>query len=408
MKNQLLHTPEGVRDIYNKECEKKLTLQHSLQKELKLFGYQEIQTPTFEFFDIFSKERGSVVSKEMFKFFDREGNTLVLRPDITPSIARCAVKYYQDESMPLRFCYTGNTFINNSSYQGRLKESTHLGCELIGDSTPDADAEMIAVIINCLLKSGLTEFQVELGEADFFQGLVEEAGMDEETESRIKELIEEKNYFGVEEILDGFSMPEQIKTAFLKLQELFGTVEKLEEAKKLSSSPRSQKAIERLEQIYEILKCYGLDRYVSFELGMLGGYKYYTGIIFKGYTYGTGEPIVTGGRYDSLLGQFGKDAPAIGFAIRIDQLLTALSRQKIDVPVSMVNVLIVYEECCLRQGISLADSYRKQGIPVQCIRRCQEKSMGDYDTYAVDHQMKEIIYVDQEGMHGKRLSDVDF
>lgn len=203
MNNQLLHTPEGVRDIYNEECERKLVLQEKLHHVLKQYGYQDIQTPMFEFFDVFGKERGSVISKEMYKFFDREGNTLVLRPDITPSIARSAAKYYMDEEMPLRFCYIGNTFINNSSYQGRMKECTQLGCELIGDETADADGEMIAVIIRCLLASGLTEFQVELGEADFFRGLIEEADIEEEIEWKLRELIENKNYFGVEELLEG-------------------------------------------------------------------------------------------------------------------------------------------------------------------------------------------------------------
>ena len=144
MKKQLLHTPEGVRDIYNEECEKKLLLQSDLLGILKGYGYHPIQTPTFEFFDIFGKEIGTTPSKELYKFFDREGNTLVLRPDMTPSIARAAAKYFMDEDMPIRLCYMGNTFINNSSYQGRLKESTQLGAELIGDSTVDADAEILS------------------------------------------------------------------------------------------------------------------------------------------------------------------------------------------------------------------------------------------------------------------------
>ena len=110
MKQQLLHTPEGVRDIYNGECERKLVLQENLYNALKKYGYHSIETPTFEFFDIFGKEIGTIPSKELYKFFDREGNTLVLRPDITPSIARCAVKYFGDENMPIRLCYIGNTF----------------------------------------------------------------------------------------------------------------------------------------------------------------------------------------------------------------------------------------------------------------------------------------------------------
>ena len=114
MEKKLLHTPEGVRDIYNGECEDKLLIQDRLHNVLKMYGYKDIQTPSFEFFDIFNKERGSVASKNMFKFFDREGNTMVLRPDMTPSIARCAAKYFDNEKGPVRLCYVGNNFINNS------------------------------------------------------------------------------------------------------------------------------------------------------------------------------------------------------------------------------------------------------------------------------------------------------
>ena len=148
MKRQLLHTPEGVRDIYNDECEKKMLLQDQLYHILRLHGYHPIQTPTFEFFDIFGREIGTTPSKDLYKFFDREGNTLVLRPDITPSIARCAAKYFGEEELPIRLCYMGNTFINNSSYQGRLKECTQLGAELLGDPSVDADAEMISMVIS--------------------------------------------------------------------------------------------------------------------------------------------------------------------------------------------------------------------------------------------------------------------
>ncbi len=393
MNNQLLHTPEGVRDIYNEECERKLVLQEKLHYVLKQYGYQDIQTPMFEFFDVFGKERGSVMSKEMYKFFDREGNTLVLRPDITPSIARSAAKYYMDEEMPLRFCYIGNTFINNSSYQGRMKECTQLGCELIGDETADADGEMIAVIIRCLLASGLTEFQVELGEADFFRGLIEEADIEEEIEWKLRELIENKNYFGVEELLEGENISKEKIATFLKLQELFGSVEKLSQARTLTENKLSQKAVERLEKIYHILELYGLEKYISFELGMLGRYKYYTGILFKGYTYGTGDMIVTGGRYNNLLKQFGKDAPSIGFAINLDQLLLALSRQKIKVPIKEDMILVFYELEDRRQGILLAEQLRGEGKKVVLLRKKVEKNGEDYFEYAKKNGFHKVYEV---------------
>ena len=148
MKQHLLHTPEGVRDIYNGECEKKLYLEDKLYGILKTYGCRPIQTPSFEFFDIFGKEVGTIQSRNLYKFFDRENNTLVLRPDITPSIARCVAKYFREETGPLRLCYLGSAYLNTVSYRGRLHETTQTGVELIGDNTSDGDGEMIALVIN--------------------------------------------------------------------------------------------------------------------------------------------------------------------------------------------------------------------------------------------------------------------
>lgn len=396
MKNSLLHTPEGVRDIYNQECAKKLALQRKINKLLKLYGYHHIQTPTFEFFDIFSKERGSVASHEMYKFFDREGNTLVLRPDITPSIARSAAKYFMDEDMPIRLCYMGNTYINTSSYQGLLKETTQIGCELIGDNSASADAEMVALVIQALLKAGLKEFQVEVGQVDFFKGLVEESKIDEETEVVLRELLENKNYFGVEELLANQPISLKQKEIFLKLSELFGSVEILAEAKELTANGKAIKAIERLEKVYEILKDYGLENYVSFELGMTGHYRYYTGIIFKAYTYGTGDSIVTGGRYDNLLKQFGKDSPSIGFGLIIDQLMIAMSRQKIDISTEEVYTMILYDSPYRKLGVSLADFFRKSGDNIELNPMKENKVLEDYKEYAKRNYIAGILYIDSE------------
>ena len=207
MKRKLLHTPEGVRDIYNSECARKRILQEGLHELFRQYGYHAIETPTFEFFDIFSQEIGTTPSKDLYKFFDREGNTLVLRPDITPSIARCVAKYYAEEEFPVRLCYMGNTFINNSSYQGRLKESTQLGVELIGDNSVDADAEIIALAAHALKTAGLKEFQIGVGHVGIFQGLSKAAGLAEDTEQELLALIANKNFFGVEELVGSQQLP---------------------------------------------------------------------------------------------------------------------------------------------------------------------------------------------------------
>ena len=399
MNKRLLHTPEGVRDIYSLECEKKLVLQNRLHHRLKTYGYHDIQTPGFEYFDVFSREVGTIASRELFKFFDRDGNTLVLRPDFTPSIARSAAKYYMEETKPIRMCYMGNTFINSLNYQGRLKETTQLGAELLGDPSVEADAEMIALIIELLLDAGLKEFQVSVGQIDFFKGLLEESGMDEEHELTLRELISNKNHFGIEELLLTLPMEEDVRQAFIRMPELFGSVSMLEEAEKLVKNERSSNAFLRLRKVYEVLCIYGLSDYVSFDLGMVSKYNYYTGVIFQAYTYGTGEAIVKGGRYDSLLSRFGKDFAATGFAVVVDQLMNALSRQKIDIPVAADGLLILYEDPGRAAAIRLAGQLRKDGRSVELVKKLSGEHSADYEAFAKENGHGEILDVMPDGTY---------
>ncbi len=385
MKTNLLHTPEGVRDIYNEECAKKLYLQDTIYKTIKLCGFSDIQTPTFEFFDIYSKEKGSVDTKNMYKFFDREGNTLVLRPDITPAIARAVSKYYMDYDMPLRFCYTGNTYINNAEHQGKLKEITQIGGELIGDNTSDCDAEAISIIAKSLLQCGLSEFQIEIGHIDFLKGMSLEAELDEESFSDLKVLLEKKNYFGVEELIEKKCNKENVIDFFKNLTDYTGSIEVLEKASKIANNQYIDNALDRMKKIYENLSYYGLEKYVSFDLSFTSNYNYYTGVIFRAYTYATGEPIVTGGRYDKLLSQYGKDTPAIGFAINIDLLLAAMNRQKLDVFPHTEKYLYLYDNDNKEEALKTAAKLRAEGVSVLLMRKSSHKTLEDYKKYASDN-----------------------
>jgi len=332
MNQRLLHTPEGVRDVYGKEYERKLETENRLHSLIASYGYEDIQTPTFEYFDVFSKEIGTTPSKELYKFFDKEGNTLVLRPDFTPSIARCAAKYFMEETRPIRFSYKGNTFTNTSNLQGKLKEVTQMGVELIGDPSVEADGEMIALVVESLKAAGVKEFQVSIGQVEYFKGLCQEAGLDEETEMDLRACISGKNFFAAQELLKERNVADPYREVLLKVADLFNSMNSLEDAKKLVHNDRSLAAIERLEKLDAVLKLYGVEEHVSYDLGMLSKYNYYTGVIFKAYTYGVGNAIITGGRYNTLLARFGKDAPAVGFAIVIDDLMEALARQKAQIP----------------------------------------------------------------------------
>ncbi len=328
MKNLTLHTPEGVRDIYNSEYERRLDASYKLRKCFKGYSYAPISTPTFEYFDTFSKEVGSCKSNEMFKFFDRDGNTLVLRPDITPSVARAAAMYFSDTDEPVKLSYEGNVFINYHSLQGRLKESTQAGCEYIGDSSVDADAEILTIVVSALKELGLKEFEIGVGHIDVVRGLIDAAALDEGKEEQLIALISNKNFYGAKDLLENAGVSKSLVELFDLTGKILNSPKEwasyLDKAKKYK---KVYDALEYLTKLYDLLDKNGVMEYISFELGMISEYKYYTGIIFTGYSYGVGEPLVKGGRYDSLLSHFGKDSPAIGFAITVDQLMLALERQ---------------------------------------------------------------------------------
>lgn len=392
--NILLHTPEGVRDIYNTDCGDKLHIQDKIHRLIKSYGYQDVEGPSFEFFDIFNKERKSIASKEMYKFFDKEGNTLVLRPDMTPQVARIAAKYYENEEVPVKLCYQGKKFVNGSSYQGRLKETTQLGAELIGDSSVDSDAEVIVMLVESLLAAGLKEFQVEVGHINYFRGVVKQAGLDESVEDDILEMIQNKNYFGLEELISRYHIDAGLGDVLLRLPQMFGSMEILRQAKEMTDNAMSREAIEHLEKLHGILKLFGVDRYVTYDLGMVNKLRYYTGVMFQAFTYGIGEFIAGGGRYDRLIGQFGKEKPSIGFSITVDYLMIALSRQKIKVDTGeMQSFMLLFTEKNRNGAVRLAKLYRSKKVNVNMMVYHEDKGRDFYLDYAKRHDIGHVITV---------------
>ncbi len=391
MERLLIHTPEGVRDIYGAELAWKRRTGKRLQQVFDCYGYQEIQTPAFEFFDVFSKEVGTTPSKDLYKFFDKEGNTLALRPDFTPSIARCAAKYFMEDPMPIRLCYEGNAFTNTTQLQGKLNETTQMGVELIGEDRVEADAEMICLVIEALKACGFDRFTVSVGEIDFFKGICEEAGLTEDVILNLREYISVKNYYGAEEVLREAGVAKQ----YLDLLQHAGdicTIDELKAAKKLVTNERSQKAVERLVELYSLVELYGLSEYVSFDLGMVSKFHYYTGVIFKAFTYGVGDAIVKGGRYDNLLSRFGKDAPAIGCVFLLDDIQSALSAQGIAQPEEEGITWLVYDEAGRSEALSALRKMREEGKRVSGLIRDPKIGKAEYTDYAKKNGIAEIRF----------------
>ncbi len=328
MENRLLHTPEGVRDIYGNDYERKLTLQLEFLQILRNYGYREIDTPSFEYFDVYSGEIGTTPSDELYKFFDKDNNTLVLRPDFTPGVARAAAKYFIEDNVHVKLSYSGNVFSNARSLSGKLKENTEIGAEFMGDGTVEADGEMIAMAVELLKSAGLKDFQICIGNAGYFKGLCEEAEIDGDLEMNLRDEIGNKNQFAAFNLIKDIEMLESQSDKLLRCVELFGDVSVLDKALVGISNERSKAAIDRLHAVYAQAEQRGIQDYISFDMSMLSKYNYYTGIIFRAYTSSLGDAILKGGRYDNLLAKFGHDAPALGFTLSLDDLVTALNNEE--------------------------------------------------------------------------------
>ncbi len=360
-----IYTPDGVQDILFDECYIKREIEKRIRNTFRSYGYYEIETPTIEFFDVFSSEIEHFPQESMVKFFDQKGRILVLRPDITVPVARITATKNRDVQLPIKYSYIGNVFRFNEVGGGRQNEFTQAGIEMLGDSSSESDAEIIAMAINTLKSAGLKEFKIEIGQVEFFKGLAEEAEFTNEDIDAISKQIDKKDLVGVEEILNRYDISTDLKDIILKLTGLFGPVDVIKEFKKSSINERSLKAIENVEEVVSILSDYGFSEYVSIDLGMLKSLNYDTGITFRGFTNGVGFPILSGGRYDNLTSSFGKECPATGFSLRINMLMTAMENSGLTFEKPSVDSLICYEKANRKRAIEIAEALRKQDLKIE-------------------------------------------
>ena len=318
------HTPAGLTDILVKECELKFKIETAAREVFARHGYHVVQPPMFEYYDVY--DAAVTKAENMFKFFDNNGRMLALRPDLTTSVARIAATKPLGE-LPYRIAYSGSAFRNDETFSNdRRREFSQAGIELIGNGGTDADAEVIEIAIEALLKFGVKDFQIDMGHADYYKGLAEIAGLDPIVSDKLRANINDKDFVAIEGILDGIDIDEKLKEVFMELPKMFGGIETaVAAAKNPIIGEKSRAALENLISVYEILKGKGLDKYISTDLGMVPNLDYYTGIIVKGFAQGVAFPICSGGRYDNLTEKFGKALPATGIAIGIERVMTALS-----------------------------------------------------------------------------------
>ena len=363
-----MNIPRGLNDLLPDEVLRRRFLENKISQIFSQWGYREIIIPTFEFYEILSQGSGLIMKKEMIKFFDREGNIVVLRPEMTKSIARLVSTKMQLEPRPLRLYYIGNVFRYDNK-AGSQKEFCQAGVELIGINNNKSDAEIIALAVECLKNSGLKNFCIDINHVNFFNGIMESIKVKEERKQEIKNAILNKDFVLLEKILSFEDIKDREKEFILKIPTLRGGKEILIEAEKMVDNKLSLSALKEIKEVYNLLRDYGLEEYILIDLGIIRNYDYYTGIIFEGYTDYLGFPVCGGGRYDNLCSKFGENLPSTGFAIGIERLATILEKEDVNsLKIKMPDKYLMYyqnNKNYFQKAMILANKFREKGAIVE-------------------------------------------
>lgn len=321
--------PVGMRDIFPADSRKKAALKRRIREVFGSYGYQEIETPLIEFYATYKDAFESIKEEEMYKFVDESGKILALRTDMTLPIARLCASKILDMELPFRFSYCSNVYRVRQSFAGKRNEVTDCGIELIGLDA-SADGEVLGCALDVLEAIGLPSYTLEIGNSDFFRLACSEAGLSREDSLQLADMTDRK------------AMPDlrawvSAKIADPKIRQFFSMVplmngeNALDEAMRLSFSESLRQEVTYLSSLRQTLVQAGYPDHIAFDFGKLPHLDYYTGIIFEGYADGVGTGILSGGRYDGLLGKFGRDLPACGFGVKLDYLIGVLPEEKREV-----------------------------------------------------------------------------
>jgi ATP phosphoribosyltransferase regulatory subunit len=327
MINGKTHLPPGIQDYLPEECAHKRDIEEKARRCFATWGYDEIETPCMEYMDVFCGSVGDFEQEKMFKFSDSSGRLLALRPEITMPLARVAATRLA-QKLPLRMFYIGNAFqYSAAEATAGMREFTQTGVELMGQPGPMADAEVIALAITALKAVGLKDFQIDIGQVQFFKGLMQEAGLSDAQIEEVRRHVEDKNMLAIEMMMQRAGISGGLRNRIMELPALYGGAEVLNTAESFTSNKMCRGALDYMKKTLDALANYNLDEYISVDLGMVQSINYYSGIIFRGISRYLGHQLLAGGRYDNLVEEFGRVLPATGFAFSIKPVLIALERQ---------------------------------------------------------------------------------
>ncbi|UJF33076.1 ATP phosphoribosyltransferase regulatory subunit [Paenibacillus hexagrammi] len=354
-KPKVFEKPVGVKDYLPEAVKKLRNIEFRVLACMERWGYSQIMTPTLEYYDTVGVA-SSTEDKKLFKLLDRKGKTLVMRSDLTAPIARVVSSLLKEKSFPLRLSYHSNVFRAIEEEAGRDSEFFQTGVELVGDASPEADAEVVALAIASLQAAGVDKFKFALGHVGFLNGLFQETlSGREEAQTMLKECLLNRDYVGYREAIQSLSLKPEVENELQGVLRLRGGDEICEQARQVSKDPVAQHAIHHLCEVWDVLKAYGVSEHVVIDLTMIGDFSYYTGMTFEGYAAELGFPVCSGGRYDNLLNQFGRPAPATGFALKTNRILEVIGKEPVDQP---ERELILYSAANRAEALKLAQERR--------------------------------------------------
>ena len=372
-------TPDGTRDLLFDECVSRAQVAGRLTSMFRSRGYREVITPSMEFYDLFCSAAAHFPQETMYKMTDSRGRLMVMRPDCTIPIARLTAARLTGMPMPVRLYYSGNVYRVSYDMRGKPSELFQTGVELIGSSSLRSDLEMVELAAAGLSDIGGERFRIELCHIGYFKALIGNLEAGPEEKESIRQCIEQKNYAALGDLLEPFGK-NPAAAALKYLPRLFGGEEVFEKAYSLFSDGGATESLDSLKTVYEHLQSLDLGDRVLIDLGLVNQAEYYTGLIFRGYFDGVGEPVLSGGRYDNLISDFGAPLPATGFAFNVDAAASVSAPPESDLP----DVLVFSDSRHLAQAISHIRSLTRDGLTV-------ENSVFDQLDAAADYARKRGI-----------------
>jgi len=360
-------------------------LESTLVATLNRWGYQEIIPPIFEYLDVLGVGLEADAIDKSYTLVDRSsGRMLLLRPDATAQIARMVAMGLLGPHVPLRLCYRTTVFRYEQEHAGREREIFQVGAELIGADSVESDAEILGLLIDCLTQLRLTGFRISLGHVGFFKALLNKAGLSPEDRKRAEHAAARKDLPHLEEVLSRAGVVRRKAKAILEVPGLYGGQEVLERGAAIAGRDAElRKALARLARVYELLNVERRKEHLVLDLGELRGFDYYDGVVFDVFTDGLGCELGGGGRYDHLIGRFGRNLPSTGFALDVDRLFRTLDQRRNNQSWSQADVLLAAPGRLTERLFDVARLLRDAGL------RVVQRSIVESGARATSHMLEE-------------------